>query len=638
MRAALTTLAACLLVACGGDQAEPFGLNVTVDGRGLSIEERGRISKLALRAAGVEQYATEIDVARLGDEDKLEMGLRYVPLVQKGALTLTIDARDTQNAAVAVGRADAVEIIAERSVPVRIMLKAGASRHVGDRCTSDGDLCDGDGGCVDGVCCRSVCSGACEACDVAGVEGVCVPLPAGDRPRPGHGLCEVEPGSTCGRDGACDGAGLCRKWTLGTACGSSTCTVSTNLFVPDGECDGAGTCITSPAIPCDPYRCKDASVCFTSCTDATQCTGSPPTCNTAVTPGSCGPKPNGATCTQDAECQSMHCVENDAMGNGVCCDTTCTATCMSCRIAATRGKCSLVPVGQDPRAQCPAAAGADAACKPGGCAGTTPQCRLSPMTTQCRAPACDAGTFIGSLATTCNADGTCPAAGTVSCDPFRCAATACKTTCTVNGDCQTGACRGGKCATFGGAYQTCGAACQNANPLEGTDACACAAGYSAQRMIAGYNECGGGGYTIVTFCDRAARTPQSDWGGMYVDYPAAFCGGRVDVTNAYTGMLACPADTVATTYRMYLADCPGAPNSMVPIVLCTSMTAPVVTFGGAFEKDDDVDAQPDCRVVNPKTGDCTCPAGTSPRALRVFVNRSPINPTIIGAHIFFCTP
>src|SRR5688572_10809925 len=152
MRAASTALIACLLCACAGGEDERFGLNVTVDGRGLSIEERARIAKLALRAAGVEQYATDIDVARLDDEGKQAMALRYVPLVRAGALTLTIDARDPQNTAVAVGRADAVEIVAERAVAVLITLKAGASRHVGERCTGDGDLCDGDGGCVDGVC------------------------------------------------------------------------------------------------------------------------------------------------------------------------------------------------------------------------------------------------------------------------------------------------------------------------------------------------------------------------------------------------------------------------------------------------------------------------------------------------------
>jgi hypothetical protein len=329
---------------------------------------------------------------------------------------------------------------------------------------------------------------------------------------------------------------------------------------------------------------------------------------------------------QDAECLNMHCVEKDAMGNGVCCDTACTTTCTSCKLAATRGKCTLVPAGGDPRMQCPAAMGAQAACIPGGCDGNTATCKIAPVTTQCRAPACAAGTQ--SAKTNCAADGSCPTATTTPCDPFACGATACKTTCAVDADCQTGGCLSGKCATFGGIYQVagsppCAQMCQDVNVFAG-NTCACPAAFTA-ATLSGYVDCPTATFapTTMSFCQRPTRTTLSDWGGSYATY-APGCG--VNTTNPYTGAASCPADTVPTSYVFYETPC----NQTSTITLCTSMTAPTTSYAGAYEIDDDAL----CRVTNPKTGACTCPAGTDPTPLRVLVNRG----GAFGSHIEICVP
>jgi hypothetical protein len=625
-----TTIVCLLLAGCGGADAR-FGVDLFVDSQ--QVTDRDRITQLVVHVDGSEHYDTTLDLT--GVADKTTMTLHYVPLVRQGTLSFNTEARAQDGSAVAVGASSAVMLVDGGSVEARVQLQVGAHRQVGEACTSASDLCDGAGGCIDGVCCGMPCNGACLACNVTGAEGVCVPVGGGTTPMKGHAACEMESESSCGRDGTCDGAGNCRKWPLGTTCGAPTCNAGTNLSVSEGQCDGNGTCVTPQSLPCDPYRCKDATQCYGSCTDAAQCTGSPPTCNTALTPGSCGPKSNGAVCTQDAECQTMHCVEKDAMGNGVCCDTTCATTCTSCKIAATRGKCTLVPAGQDPRAQCPAAMGAQAACIPGGCDGNTATCKLAPATTQCRAQACTGG--MQAAKTNCMSDGTCPVAATTPCDPYVCGATACKASCTVDTDCQTGGCLNNKCATYGGAYVAntsppCGNACQNTNPFAAST-CGCPGSFPLGSTIGSYNDCAGPAQaaSTIAICQRAMRTTKSDWGGAFATY-AVGCG--VNTTNPYTAAATCPADTVASVFSHWQSPC----NKTSTITFCTSTTAPTTTYGGAYQEDDDVGGGAFCRVANPKTSACTCPAGTNPTILRLLVDRTPLTPGIIGSQIKICVP
>jgi len=61
------------------------------------------------------------------------------------------------------------------------MGRCEAEGEMGDPCGAPDECTDGLS-CVDGVCCTSACTGACEACNVAGSEGSCAPVPDGTDP------------------------------------------------------------------------------------------------------------------------------------------------------------------------------------------------------------------------------------------------------------------------------------------------------------------------------------------------------------------------------------------------------------------------------------------------------------------------
>ncbi len=137
---------------------------------------------------------------------------------------------------------------------------------LGVACETDYE-CDLLGGarCVDGYCCDAACEGQCEACDVPGREGICVPAtgaPHGERP-----ACEGD-GSTCSE--TCNGKdrSACHPASYGTPCGDVSC---------DGHarrakvCSGAGQCVDAlVADPCVPYTCA-AGECRTSCVTEADC-------------------------------------------------------------------------------------------------------------------------------------------------------------------------------------------------------------------------------------------------------------------------------------------------------------------------------------------------------------------------------
>jgi hypothetical protein len=79
---------------------------------------------------------------------------------------------------------------------------------------------------------------------------------------------------------------------------------------------------------------------------------------------------------------------------------------MYCKLPGTAlGHCTLVAnPGDDPRGQCPAGAGANALCSPGGCDGTAPKCRISAAGTAC-AGVCASGNLPTNY--TCDAFGGC---------------------------------------------------------------------------------------------------------------------------------------------------------------------------------------------------------------------------------------
>lgn len=313
--------------------------------------------------------------------------------------------------------------------------ETGDMAHVvkpqGAACSTSSE-CGSAGGCVDGYCCDTTCAGACNACNLASKEGTCSPVGAGTMPTAGHPSCGPDTKASCKRDGFCDGAGACRNWALGTVCQPGTCNAGTNMVTSDSSCDGNGTCSPGTTITCAPYICKDATACWPSCTGNMQCS-SGNFCNG----NSCGKKPVGSACSVPADCQNGtdgagHCVD------GVCCDTVCTGTCQYCALSASKGTCSLVPGGTDPRSVCPAGAAQNAICTPGGCTGTTTACKRAAQNTPCMG-SCGNNTANN---TVCDAAGGCTQAGTnTGCGAYACVVggggttSSCKSTCTGDGDC-----------------------------------------------------------------------------------------------------------------------------------------------------------------------------------------------------------
>ena len=126
------------------------------------------------------------------------------------------------------------------------------------------------GHCVDGVCCDTACDGLCQACTKAnkggaGPDGLCGNVGPGLDPRDD---CEDQGAASCSFDGSCNGAGACRLYGTGTACGQTQCVGNT---VKGDVCDGAGTCTPNQSGgDCSPFACAQGA-CKTSCETNLDC-------------------------------------------------------------------------------------------------------------------------------------------------------------------------------------------------------------------------------------------------------------------------------------------------------------------------------------------------------------------------------
>jgi hypothetical protein len=194
----------------------------------------------------------------------------------------------------------------------------------GDPCDPDGDGSDCETGfCVDGTCCLSASCGVCRSCDQPFAGGTCQLVPGGTSD------------DTCPDPRACDAAGRCLAAT-GELCGA------TGFAGPTG---------------CRSGFCADGYCCDRACTAVCE--------DCDVTPGTCGPTPDGmtdtlctserrcfggvclridgASCTLGSECRSGNCVDN------VCCATPSCPACQDCRAdAPASGTCWDVSGSYDP--------------------------------------------------------------------------------------------------------------------------------------------------------------------------------------------------------------------------------------------------------------------------------------------------
>jgi hypothetical protein len=371
-----------LITACGSSSPTGFGLNIHLEAGAIDSSTRSRITRVALHVGGDEPFETSVDVSKYIGAGQVRF--RYIPSIRSGTLTLAVDALTADDVVLAAGMSAPIAL-SGKGIDVPIILGAAsvddmavapdlAPLPLGAACGAN-DQCASSGGCVDGYCCDTACTGACVACNVSGKEGTCSPVGAGFSPQAGHASCGPDPTSTCMRDGACDGAGMCRLYAAGTVCSSSTC--SNGMFTPKSVCDASHVCTKPTTIPCAPYICQDATTCYSSCTSTSQCS-SPNTCANPGATGSCGLKSLGAPCTADGQCGSAHCAPE-----GICCTQACTGQCEYCESGT--GACKFnVGAPAAPRAACTGQGNAPCG---GSCDGSGASCVYPGSSTACGAAA-----------------------------------------------------------------------------------------------------------------------------------------------------------------------------------------------------------------------------------------------------------
>jgi hypothetical protein len=198
----------------------------------------------------------------------------------------------------------------------------------------------------------------------------------------------------------------------------------------------------------------------------------------------------------------------------------------------------------------------------------------------------------------------------------------------------------GHCKNLFGAHEAFPADCQGcstANPTTG--ACSCPS-TTSELSLAVQSDCPGVPLRSATrwnLCVTPGASEQSDFGGAYqVDDLDGWCGATAQcrVGNPLAGgACACPPgldDAISLRSIIRLPCDSGEVGSTV--VICGNKDVPIRSFGGAFQVDD---LEPTCRVVNPWTGACSCPEGTSDHVFRVMVD-GPAG--LYGSTFHLCTP
>ena len=205
---------------------------------------------------------------------------------------------------------------------------ACAARLLQSQPCSVADSCAGSGAaCVDGVCCESACTGSCQACDVAGSVGLCVPVPSGT-PHGTRAACEGA-GTACA--GVCNGMAASCTYTNGTTPCGTTCALGEQI---NSVCSN-GKCIVATALAseCFPYVCDGEAKCRSTCASASDCVN-----GYACVDKNC--KPANTLCANDG-----HTVV-DGEGHEtdctpyVCSGGQCASTCMSASDCVTPNVCN----------------------------------------------------------------------------------------------------------------------------------------------------------------------------------------------------------------------------------------------------------------------------------------------------------
>ena len=153
--------------------------------------------------------------------------------------------------------------------------------------------------------------------------------------------------------------------------------------------------------------------------------------------------------------------------DGVCCDKPCNGLCESCdgskTVSGTPGTCSPILPNTDPDGDCQK--DTSNPCGATGMCDGQRQCAMAPPTQECGA-VCDGNATVSKR---CNGSGKCePVASTSKqCSPYACSSVtgACKTTCSTDEDCASGA----KCDVQSGQCAISGATCADEFTLRDAD-------------------------------------------------------------------------------------------------------------------------------------------------------------------------
>ena len=254
----------------------------------------------------------------------------------------------------------------------------GPPRAIGETCDVDA-ACE-TGICADGVCCAMACDGACEACDLAGSEGSCLPLADGSVCRASVGACDVEEvcdAGECPSDDVLDAGVECRA-SAGSCDVAEACDGLTGICPADARLDEGTECRAATG-PCDV-----AEVCDGAGADCPAAALAPEGTICRASAGDCDPAElcDGLTDT---------CPADELASAGV-----------ECRAAA--GSCDVAEVCDGVAAACPAdvVVGSGIECRASlgicdpaevcdGVGGLCPADALAPSETECRPSAglCD---------------------------------------------------------------------------------------------------------------------------------------------------------------------------------------------------------------------------------------------------------
>jgi hypothetical protein len=198
---------------------------------------------------------------------------------------------------------------------------------------------------------------------------------------------------------------------------------------------------------------------------------------------------------------------------------------------------------------------------------------------------------------------------------------------------------GGTCKNFFGAheaYPSACAGCSVANAYSGD--CSCPA-YAPALALHVQSDCPGvpmRAKTELNLCLPGGVSGDSDFGGAYqVDDAAGWCGAtdQCRVGNPLAGgACECPAGFSPIALRSIIRLPCDDSEVGTQVVFCGNQSADFSSFAGAYQRDD---FDPVCRVANPWTGDCSCPAGTTDRVFRVMVDG---NMSLYGSTMHLCTP